>query len=157
MQQGKCSLWAVQRGDKMQIARPRKSLTTISIVPLVDVMLILLVFFMVTSTYLNLDMVPVAEKSEANLGDTPGNEPTTTNRSMLIRLDASGTPVVRGQAVTLGTIALMIEGRTSEDVSVPVIILPSRNANLQSLVSVMETANEAGAASVRVVRLEAQP
>ena len=41
----------------MQLSRPRPAKTLISLVPMIDVMLILLVFFMVTSTYLNLDIL----------------------------------------------------------------------------------------------------
>ena len=48
----------------MKLARYHSDKALISLVPLIDVMLILLVFFMVTSTYLNLDMIPFVERSE---------------------------------------------------------------------------------------------
>ena len=72
---------------KANIARPH----LISLVPLVDVMMILLVFFMVTSTYLDLDMVPVVEQADAPL--VPA-EPAPAEKSaaspFLIRLAADG-------------------------------------------------------------------
>ena len=53
------------------LKRPPKRHSVISVVSMIDVMMILLFFFMVTSTYLNLDMVPALQKSD----DAPGNSP----------------------------------------------------------------------------------
>ena len=49
----------------MDLARRPAPRSLISLVPLVDVLLILLVFFMVTSTYLDLDMIPTLDRTEA--------------------------------------------------------------------------------------------
>ena len=82
----------------MQIKRPTRPGPLISLVPMIDVMLILLVFFMVTSTYLNLDMIPAAKRGEAQT-----DAPTATEGSgagagtLLIRIGADGVPVLRGQ------------------------------------------------------------
>ena len=52
---------------------------------MIDVMLILLVFFMVTSTYLNLDMIPAADRSEDTAEATSAD---TGAGTLLIRLGA---------------------------------------------------------------------
>ena len=49
----------------MKLARRPRQRQLVTLVPLVDVMTILLLFFMVTSTYLDLDMVPVAARGDA--------------------------------------------------------------------------------------------
>lgn len=140
----------------MQLAQGRKSLVTISLIPLVDVMLILLVFFMVTSTYLNLDMVEVAERSEETAQPAVSESQTQSAKTFLIRLNSDGAPVHRGQVMSLGSLALQIKAQLEDNQAVPVVILPSRNATLQSLVTTMEVISEAGGAPVRVVRLEAE-
>jgi biopolymer transport protein ExbD len=47
----------------MQLRRRIPSPRLISLVSMVDVLLIMLVFFMVTSTYLNLDMIPMTQSA----------------------------------------------------------------------------------------------
>ena len=48
----------------MQLSRSKPPQRLISLVPMIDVLLIMLVFFMVTSTYLDLDMIPVARAAD---------------------------------------------------------------------------------------------
>ena len=48
----------------LSLTRPSRPRALISLVPMIDVMLILLVFFMVTSTYLNLDMIPAVRPEQ---------------------------------------------------------------------------------------------
>ena len=77
----------------MRLARPNRPLPVVSIVPLVDVLLILLIFFMVTSTFLNLDMVPLVERES-------GRQNSTTQqglRTILLRILPNGDVVLGGQ------------------------------------------------------------
>lgn len=140
----------------MALRRPITGRAIISLVPLVDVLLILLVFFMVTSTYLDLNMIPVVERADrTDLPPAPDDEQGQSGVTLLIRLSADGSPVIRGKTLTLGTLALTLKSMSEQDLSRPIIILPSGRASIQALVSVMEVASDAGAKSLRVVRLEA--
>jgi len=141
----------------MALRRPITGRAVISLVPLVDVLLILLVFFMVTSTYLDLNMIPVVEKADStNFPPAPNENQDQTGSTMLIRLDADGSPVIRGKSLSLGTLALTLKSMSDQELSLPIVILPSGRASIQALVSVMEVASDAGAKSLRVVRLEAR-
>ncbi len=134
----------------MKLSRPKRNAALITLTPLVDVMLILLVFFMVTSTYLDLDMIPMVEKAEdvtPSLG-TAGRDGATT---LLIRINAAGEAKFRGQ--TLSPAALAEALRAGPDARV--LILPSGFASVQDLVAVIEAAAAAGVNNLRVVRLEA--
>ena len=130
--------------------RPR---ALISLVPMIDVMLILLVFFMVTSTYLNLDMIPAAQRSD----DAPLAGPVegAGGASLMIRIAADGTPVLRGQAVTPDALTTALRAHLADAPLTQVLILPSAVARTQALITVMEAATRAGATRLRVVRLEA--
>ena len=144
----------------MRLNREKRVGMAISVTPLVDVMMILLIFFMVTSTYLDLDMVPLVG------GDRPADEqssapPVTVEQvvqstSLLVRLAADGTVYVSGQAVSLSGLSSVIQVRVTTRPSTPVLVLPSGAATTQSLVSLMDAIANAGARNVRVVRLSPQ-
>lgn len=137
------------------LRRPGRKRGLISMVPMIDVMLILLVFFMVTSTYLNLDMIPAAQRSEDVA--PPVAASGESGATLLIRLGSDGVPVLRGQALPSEDLQAHLRAALAEDPLVQVLILPSPTARTQALVSLMETATQAGVARLRVVRLEAEP
>ena len=133
------------------LQRPSPQKTVISLVPMIDVMLILLVFFMVTSTYLNLDMIPAVDQGDASL-DATATEGTAP--PLLIRLGSDGVPTVRGVALLQDQLQGLLEERVRDDPFVRVLILPSAAADVQSLVALMDTATQMGAVNVSVIRLE---
>ena len=137
----------------MQLARANPPKTLISLVPMIDVMLILLVFFMVTSTYLNLDMIAMVETSDEAPATTAAPSETTP---LIIRLSSDGVPVIRGQRHTPATLTQAIKTKLADDPLASVVLLPSGAANTQALVSVMDTATIAGATRLRLIRLEAR-
>ncbi|NOR60961.1 MAG: biopolymer transporter ExbD [Rhodobacteraceae bacterium] len=130
----------------MNLARRKRNMALITMTPLVDVMMILLVFFMVTSTYLDLDMMPMVQSESEGVAAPSGPAPT-----LLIRITASGEARLRGQPLTAQSLATALETQPHARV----LILPSGGSNVQGLVSAIETATQAGAENLRVVRLEA--
>ncbi len=142
---------------QLRRAPPPKAL--ISLVPLIDVMLILLVFFMVTSTYLNLDMVPAVDRADRPAPDAPPTSDAKANTAapMLIRIGSDGRPALRGRPLGPAELAGAIRARLDSAPLTQILILPLAGARMQSLISVMETATLAGATRLRVVRLEALP
>jgi len=134
----------------MKLARRKRNMALITMTPLVDVMMILLVFFMVTSSYLDLDMMPMVQ-SETQSGTQSGNAVTGPAPTLLIRITANGNAVLRGQPLSAENLAQALQDAPNAQV----LILPSGGANVQGLVSVIQTATEAGATNLRVVRLEA--
>ncbi|KIC06493.1 biopolymer transporter ExbD [Leisingera sp. ANG-M1] len=136
----------------MNINRPARPRALISLVPMIDVMLILLVFFMVTSTYLNLDMIPAVKPSEGTAGSAQAPAGT-----MMIRLGADGVPVLRGAALDQDTLRATLSAAVAEEPLTQVVILPSGAAQTQALITVMDTAALAGVTRLRVLRLEASP
>jgi biopolymer transport protein ExbD len=139
----------------MKLARPRSAAGAISLVSMIDVLMIMLVFFMVTSTYLDLRMIPVAEPGAESGAEgraaVPGAAP------LVIRLGADDLPRVRGQALTLAQLTLVLRDRLAADPGLAVVVLPSGQADAQALVSLLDTATLAGALNVRLLRLEAVP
>ena len=138
----------------LTLKRPPRARALISLVPMIDVMLILLVFFMVTSTYLNLDMIPAVRQQDQTSAPTTGAEAQTT---VMIRLGADGTPVVRGQALSPENLGQMLRRQLADEPLTQVVVLPLGAATTQALISVMDVATQAGVVRLRVIRLEARP
>ena len=139
----------------MKISVARRTRPTISLVAMIDVLMIMLIFFMVTSTYLNLDMIPMAERGEDMVSPSTQSESGAASK-VLIRLGADGVPYVRGTPMDGTTLHELARTRLAENALSEFLILPSGHAEMQSLVSVMDTIVRAGGSRVRVVRLEAR-
>lgn len=142
----------------VRIARPGGRVPTITLTPLVDVLLILLVFFMVTSTYLDLDMIPMAEPAETPVETTtrdpeaaPGGAAGT---AVLIRLDSAGRAFLAGEQLEGQALTDAVSGRLRGAPGVPVLILPSTRAPTQALVDVLGAVSGTGAERVQVVRFD---
>ena len=144
----------MQQLGGFRIARRPPGRSVISLVPMIDVLMILLVFFMVTSTYLNLDMIPAVERAES--AAAPSNSgPAGT--PLLLRIGADGVATVRGQPLPPAALGQLLADRITENPTLAVLVLPSGAADMQALVSVMDTAAQSGVSNLRVIRLEAQP
>jgi biopolymer transport protein ExbD len=141
----------------LRIRRAPPSRTGISIVSMIDVMIILLFFFMVTSTYLNLDMVPAVEHSDDAPPPQTAPATTATGSTVLVRITADGSAAIGGQVLAPPELAAVIRDRLATDPLTPVVILPSGGADMQALITVMDTLTRAGAVRMRVIRLEAAP
>lgn len=139
----------------MQLIRPKASRPLISLVSMIDVLLIMLVFFMVTSTYLNLDMIPVVERSdEAATGQRASGAGGST---VLLSLGADGRIKLSGKSYTLDGLKVSLEARQADNPNLQVLILPSSHAKTQTLVSAMDAVSNSGIKRLRIVELEAKP
>lgn len=138
----------------MQLARRDSGRLLISLVPLIDVMMILLVFFMVTSTYLNLHMIPFVQSSDK--GSTARVASGKPGSTVMVRIGADGRTYIRGRVLEPSALAGEIGSRLRDNPLLMVVILPSPRATTQNLVTAMDTLTQAGATRIRLIRLEAQ-
>jgi biopolymer transport protein ExbD len=139
----------------MQITHAKSQLRHLSLVPLVDVMLILLVFFMVTSTYLDLDFLPVVEPADGIvLPDVPDPGTTSGPAPLLVRVRSDGQFASRGAVMDRDELASFLAAETATLASVQVILLPSGSAPVQALVNAIQAATASNVRTLRVVRLE---
>jgi biopolymer transport protein ExbD len=144
--------------NPVTIARRRRHPVAIPLAPLVDMQLLLLIFFMVTSTYLELEMIPVAGSDAAPVELAPVPAEGEASGAVLVRLAADGTPFVSGVPLDGPALAAEIGRRLAEHPGAPVLVLPSAQASVQSLVDVLGDIAASGAIAVEVVRFaEAAP
>lgn len=138
----------------MKLLLPLKPRARISLVPMIDVLFILLAYFMVTSVYLDLDMIPVSETDKVEQTQSPTAQIDTS--SLLVRIGSDGDYRIRGALVH----AVDLESKLSElhvvQPNLQVLILPSMQADLQSLATILDTLQRIGIANGRVLRLESE-
>lgn len=120
---------------------------------MIDVLMIMLIFFMVTSTYLDLDMVPAAERADEAAPVPQTDQPAS---SLMLRISPDGSASLRGQTLTGDALEAALRSALQETPELQVILLPSSSAKMQALVETMDIAARAGAKSVKVLRLEAR-
>jgi biopolymer transport protein ExbD len=135
----------------VQLTRKATPRQLISLVPMIDVLLILLVFFMVTSTYLNLSMVPIVDRAEQSESQGAGSGTT-----LLVRIDADGATHIRGQLHAPDALVDLVRSGLAENPLLSVVLLPSSRATTQALVGTMDMLTTAGATRLRLMRLEGQ-
>lgn len=116
----------------------------ITLVPLIDVLFILLVYFMVTSVYRNLDMIPV---TQANAGG--GGDIAAQSKTLLLRINSDGEVVLRGKVLDSNGLIMALAETQSR-----LLILPTGSAPLWGLIDVMDAAVLSGIEDVRLVRLQ---
>ncbi len=127
-----------------------------SLTPLVDVLLILVIFFLVTASYLHLTALPLAAARDAPPldgtaaagagGDAPAG-------AILLRLAPDGRTWLRGRPLEPAALAAALAERPRAAVTV----LASPAATTQALADALALAAAAGARDVRVLRPSEAP
>jgi biopolymer transport protein ExbD len=117
---------------------------------MIDVMLILLVFFMVTSTYLNLDMIPIVDRVD----DAPSISNSGSGSTILVRIGADGQTYLHSKVTDASSLRQLIKARLLTEPLLSVVILPSSRASTQALVSTMDTLTHSGVTRLRLMRLD---
>ncbi len=139
----------------MRVRRTQAQPAPISLVSMIDVLMILLIFFMITSTYLELGMIPMADATDEPVPQT--SVAVVGGTTLLIRLGPDGMPRVRGKVLDASGLAALLRAHLVQRPGSTVTVLPSGNADAQALVSVLDVATTAGVQNLRILRLEALP
>lgn len=122
--------------------QPRRS--GIGLTPLIDVVFLLLIFFMLASTFLKFSAVPLS-------GARGGGSAGTIKELALVQVRAADDLSVNGTPVTLAGFAAHIDRLLASGVT-RAVIQPANEATVQDLVRVLEIAKTTRLQSVVVVR-----
>ena len=113
----------------------------INFIPLIDVLLVILIFLMVTTTYQRVAELQITlPEAEA---DAAKQRPKEVN----VGIDAQGRYVIDKTVFTFTTVTALADmlKRTAADAKDPVIVINAdANATHQSVIHVMEAARQAG-------------
>lgn len=124
--------------------------SNVDLTPMLDVVFILLIFFVVTATFLSESAIDAA--SSANNNNQPQN-PDDAPQNILFELGANGDIVLNGEPrpILESQIRANIDRLKAENPAATVIIKPHPRSNVQTLVTVMDSARQAGIQDVSII------
>lgn len=111
----------------------------INVTPLIDIMLVLLIVFMVTSS------VSLESGLDINLPEATNTSKTETPSAVILSLGADGKISVGGNTVAIDELEQAIRAALANEKTTLVILEGDRAADLGSAVQVMDIAKLAGA------------
>ena len=125
-------------------SRPQRRRTVISLTPLIDVVFILLVFFMLASSFLDWRAIELAAPSTSR-GQPSDDTPLLIEvRQEGLRLD--------GRTLSLDSVAHEVAERLRQEPGQRVLVRPAAGVALQRAVDVLDRLVAAGAADISLIR-----
>lgn len=115
----------------------------VSLTPLIDVVFILLLFFMLASTF--------NDWTSLRLDSGPGIRAAGRDGALLINVEGVTHLALEGEPVTLADLERRLIRRLKAFPDKPVAVQPGKGAKLQRVVGVMDVACRAGARNVTLV------
>ncbi|NCC27423.1 MAG: biopolymer transporter ExbD [Gammaproteobacteria bacterium] len=129
----------------MRFDAPAPHRRLISLTPLIDVVFILLVFFMLASSLIKWQAVEMGEPASASAG-------TPVIGSWLVRVQPEGLDL-NAEAIATVELAGRVAARIGEDPTQRILVQPAPGVSLQRLVDVLDLLREAGATNLTLLRL----
>jgi biopolymer transport protein ExbD len=117
--------------------------TLVDIAPLIDVVFILLIFFLVTATFVQPTGVTVNKPQASHVK-------SLAPQSLRVAITPSGALYSDGQPTDLSALRRQVREFQNKHENGAVIVVPDQNAAAGRLVEVMDTARAAGARDVSV-------
>ncbi len=128
----------------MQLNVPEKKSLNLSLTPLIDVVFLLLIFFMLASTFSRFSSLPLS----VNSGQSQSN---SSKKFILVRIQKEGDIEINGRKVTSEDLITVIDGLVIEE-GMKLFIKPLEGTTVQQLVSVMQKARQSKINNPIVVR-----
>ncbi|WP_321339671.1 biopolymer transporter ExbD [Breoghania sp.] len=128
----------------MRIERARTRRRPIGLTSLIDVIFLLLLFFMLASTFSNYQALPLAGGGQATAAVRED-----AVRPALLRIHGEGRMDINGQSVSAETLAGMLAD-LKESETTRVAIWSGEDASVQDVVSAMDAVVAAGLSSILV-------
>jgi biopolymer transport protein ExbD len=126
------------------LARQPRRRPLIGLTPLIDVVFILLVFFMLASSYLDWRAIELTAPSETAAGGP-------VEGALLVEIRPEGLRFA-GEFLPLETIVQRAERRLNRVPETPVLVKPAAGVTLQRTVTVLDRLVAAGAVNLSVIR-----
>ncbi len=140
----------------MKFRRKARDNVDIGLAPLIDVVFILLLFFVVTTTFTRETQLQV-DLPEAASGVPPQD---AVNKPLEVVIDVDGKFSLNGKTLIkhdLDTLMAALNKESGGDTNLPMIISADGKTPHQAVITAMDAAGKLGFAQLRITTVEAQP
>lgn len=129
----------------IRVSRARSRRSLISLTPLIDVVFILLVFFMLASSFMEWRSIDLAEAG-------PAAATAADDAALLLTVQDGGLVEIADETLDSAALAARLARLAAEDPDKRLAVQPAPGVPLQPVVDVLEAATAAGLSSVSLVR-----
>lgn len=119
--------------------------TEINITPMLDIVFIMLIFFIVTTSFVKEKGLEVSRPS-----NSPPREMVKKKGPIVVRIDANGNISMKGRMLERKAVEANMEREKAEKPESPLIIAAHPDADTEALVIILDAAEAVGVASVSV-------
>ena len=127
----------------MDFARRQRSRQELNVAPLIDVVFLLLIFFMLASTFI--------EPNAVDISLSGGNAQTvTTLDPLIVEVTTDGSVRLNGLRLSFEQLTIEIAARINGDPSRVVTIMADAETPVQKLIQVMDQVRSAGTNNLRL-------
>ncbi len=126
------------------VIRPHRRKPEINIVPLVDVLIVLIFFFLVSMQFRNLTTLNLVLPKIETAGKN------TKIEQIEIAVDAEGLFYFNGNQVSKEALKAAVEIQSKIDSEVPVLVVADEDTFLKSVTFIMDVCREAGLDKIRL-------
>lgn len=115
----------------MEIARSSRREHTVNLTPLIDVVFLLIVFFMLSTTFV------VSESMELSL-PSKGADASTSSDVWVLRVDADGNVNHGGDQWSISQFDRKLRQKLRDDVDQKILVLSEEGVSVQELINVLD-------------------
>lgn len=127
----------------MRLAKAPRKRALIGLTSLIDVIFLLLLFFMLTSTFMRY--------TQLDMGVATAGPGAPTRLPLLVRLNDNGTIALNGRKIEMSELKKQISYFTSKGVTAAVLV-PKGDVKVQDLVATLETLKHSNLKTVSLSR-----
>ena len=138
----------------MKFKRRIQDEPSINLTPLIDVVFLLLIFFMVTTTFTK------ETRLQVNLPEAEAETLSTQSERLEIVVSRDGSFALNGQTLVNGRVETLLRGLVLEsdgNLDLPVIIVADSQASHQSVVTAMDAIGQAGFTRLSIATQRSEP
>lgn len=112
---------------------------------MLDIIFILLLFFIVTTSFTRADTLNIAKPTTDCAQDCKGD-----SKPMILTIDEQNQVSFNNRIIDIEAVQANLEGQLAEDIAAPLIVKVHADATNYTMVSAVDQANKAGVSSVSV-------
>ena len=129
------------------VVKRKKDESNIDLTPMLDVVFILLIFFVVTASFLKEQAIDVRGQDPNN---NPPPPPPDAPQNILIEIDNNNVVFFNRERVDISNVRARVAAHRAENPAASVMVRPQPNSLADTLVSAMNSARAAGATQITV-------